>query len=101
MIISVLTAIAALGAQSGQPADQGPKGASPPVQARSALDQAQDNYDSAVELYKSSCGERAYASYDDICGQVAKQIRQYRIDLDKALRAAEDEKIKASTPPKP
>ena len=37
-------------------------------------------------LYAQSCGERAYATYDDVCNTLRNQIDRYRKDEAKRLR---------------
>jgi hypothetical protein len=58
----------------------------PPQAEKTPLQTARDNLDQAQQIYTQSCGDRAYGAYDDLCGQLSAQLRQYRIDLDKLER---------------
>ncbi len=67
------------------PAGQSPP---PPVSTGDALAHAQEAYDHALQLYAQTCDDRAYGSYDDLCDQLKTQVHRYRVELDKAERAA-------------
>ena len=41
---------------------------------------------SLERFYTQSCGERAYATYDDVCNTLRNQIDRYRKDEAKRLR---------------
>lgn len=53
-----------------------PPSASPPSDARDALDQLQ-------HVYQQSCGDRGYGVYNDTCAQMRREIRAYRRTLAK------------------
>jgi hypothetical protein len=79
-----------------------PPAVSPPEPAaKSALAAAQDNVDQAQQLYLQSCSDRAYGSYDDICGQLAERVRQERVELDRLQRTAEKNAKSTASLPKP
>jgi hypothetical protein len=52
------------------------------------LQTAQDNWRRAQQLYEESCQNRAYGAYDDLCDQLSRQVRQFRVELDRQERAA-------------
>jgi hypothetical protein len=93
-MIAVLLA-AALAAEPPAP-PSAPQTPQPPAGAD--LARAQEAYDRAMQLYAQTCNDRAYAAYDDLCDQLRIRVHDYRVELDKAERAAETAPAKAATP---
>jgi hypothetical protein len=71
-----------------------------PVAAQAASN-AKDDYDRVAQIYAQTCDDRAYGSYDDLCDQLQKQLRQYRIELDRHAREAASNPAKAPSAPRP
>jgi hypothetical protein len=71
-----------------------------PVAAQAASN-AKDDYDRVAQIYAQTCDDRAYGSYDDLCDQLQKQLRQYRIELDRQAREAASNPEKAPSAPRP
>ena len=67
----------------------------------SALTKAQNDWEDAQQVYLQSCSDRAYGAYDDLCGQLAGQVKQYRIKLDRLQRAAPRTSGAAASTPAP
>jgi hypothetical protein len=71
-----------------------------PVAAQAASN-AKDDYDRVAQIYAQTCDDRAYGSYDDLCDPLQKQLRQYRIELDRQAREAASNPEKAPSAPRP
>jgi hypothetical protein len=69
--------------------------------AAQAASNAKDDYDRVAQIYAQTCDDRAYGSYDDLCDQLQKQLRQYRIELDRHAREAASNPAKAPSAPRP
>jgi hypothetical protein len=91
MIGAILAGMLAVEAQAAAPSQ------TPPSPPPDPIVETQNNLDQAEQVYMQSCGDRAYAAYDDLCSQLKTQIHQYRIDLDQLKRTA----AATARPPKP
>lgn len=58
--------------------------ASPAPVSVPPADDAQARMDELKLVYDQSCRQRAYGSYDDVCDNLRKQIREAEVDLRKA-----------------
>jgi hypothetical protein len=85
MIAAVMaTLLAAADPASGAAPAQIPPA---PVE-KSPLQTARENLAQAEQIYAQSCGDRAYAAYDDLCEQLSIQVRNFHIDVDKLERTS-------------
>jgi hypothetical protein len=73
----------------------------PAVAAPATTSNTQNDYDRAAQIYDQTCNDRSYGAYDDLCDQLQKQIRQYRIQLDRQAREAASKPAKPVSSPKP
>lgn len=64
--------------------------AAPSLEER--LKTAQETYREAQKLYDDSCETRAYAAYDDLCGQLGQRLHDYAVEVDRLTRKVEDQK---------
>lgn len=89
----MITALIALALATSVPSEQG-GGVAPKITSadmgteKSAVNDAQNNFAQAQQVYAQSCSDRAYGAYVDLCDQLSKQVHQYRIELDKLEHAA-------------
>jgi hypothetical protein len=58
--------------------------ASPAPVPNAPTDDTQARMDELKQMYDQSCRQRAYGSYDDLCDNLRKQIREAEAELRKA-----------------
>jgi hypothetical protein len=64
----------------------------------SPLQKAQRDWEDAQTVYLQSCSDRAYGAYDDLCSQLAGEVKQFRIKVDRLERAGPAKAAAASSP---
>jgi hypothetical protein len=87
-------------------AQASPLPAAPPLSAPaeaplSPLEAARENAARVEQLYAQSCGVRAYAAYDDLCGPLGDEVHRNRVALDRLEREAARHPKPASNVAKP
>jgi len=96
MLAAVMATLLLAASQVSDPAPSVPT--APPQPTSTPLSDARDNLDRAQAIYTQSCSDRSYGAYDDLCNQLAAQVKQYHIELDRLQRAADRESAPSARP---
>ena len=97
VMATLLLATTAVSAPASSAPMSSPSQASTPP-ASTPLSDAKDNLERVQALYTESCGDRSYGAYDDLCNQLATQVKQYHVELDRLQRAADRESTSSAHP---